>query len=244
MIDYYFFGMIYEGIVLLIALSLLIKTISNYIKVRHKLSLLLFLVILCYVCAIFFSWLSKVLNAFSNIDYIINNDVPDPNTPLSWILLRITDFRISYAFLTVGIAISFLFKIKVFEEEFNKIKKSKKNQKIYVLLDVFENIFINSIRYNDNSVIEILIKISKLQKDGIRFLKMEFMDNGTGISDDRKKIIFQKGYKKEKQSKGMGLGLSLVKKIIESYNGQIWVEDKIEGDFTKGSNFIVLIPEE
>ena len=41
----------------------------------------------------------------------------------------------------------------------------------------------------------------------------------------------------------MGLGLSLVKKIIESYHGQIWVEDRFEGDYSKGSNFIVLIPE-
>jgi len=113
-----------------------------------------------------------------------------------------------------------------------------------LLLDVFENILINATRYNDNPTIEILIKISKIQKNGIKFLKMEFKDNGIGITDDRKKIIFQKGYKEEKQSKGMGFGLTLVKKIIESYNGQIWVEDKIKGDYTKGSNFIVIIPEE
>jgi len=113
-----------------------------------------------------------------------------------------------------------------------------------LLLDVFENILINATRYNDNSIIEVLIKISRFQKDGIKFLKIEFIDNGIGIYDDRKKIIFQKGYKKEKQSKGMGLGLSLVKKIIKSYNGQIWGEDKIKGDYTKGSNFIIIIPEE
>lgn len=41
----------------------------------------------------------------------------------------------------------------------------------------------------------------------------------------------------------MGLGLSLVKKIINSYNGKIWVEDRFKGDFKKGSNFIFLIPE-
>lgn len=40
----------------------------------------------------------------------------------------------------------------------------------------------------------------------------------------------------------MGLGLSLVKLIIEKYNGQIWVENKIKGDITKGSNFIILLP--
>ena len=37
-------------------------------------------------------------------------------------------------------------------------------------------------------------------------------------------------------------GPTLVKKIVESYNGEIWVEDKIKGDFTKGSNFVLMIP--
>jgi signal transduction histidine kinase len=47
----------------------------------------------------------------------------------------------------------------------------------------------------------------------------------------------------EKQSKGMGIGLTLVKKAIETYSGQIWVEDRIIGDYTEGSNFIIMIPE-
>jgi len=34
-----------------------------------------------------------------------------------------------------------------------------------------------------------------------------------------------------------------VKKIIESYDGEIWVEDRVKGDHLKGSNFILLIPE-
>ncbi len=113
-----------------------------------------------------------------------------------------------------------------------------------LLLDVFENILINATRYNENPIIEILIKISKIKIDGAQFLKIEFIDNGIGITDAKKKIIFRNGFKEEKQSKGMGLGLSLVKKILDSYKGQIWVEDKIKGDFTKGSNFIILIPEE
>jgi len=113
-----------------------------------------------------------------------------------------------------------------------------------LMLDVFENILINATKYNDNSLIEILIKISRELKNGIKFLKIEFIDNGIGISDDRKEIIFQKGYEKEKQSKGMGLGLSLVKKIVDSYKGKIWVEDRIKGDYSKGSSFVILILEE
>ena len=41
----------------------------------------------------------------------------------------------------------------------------------------------------------------------------------------------------------MGIGLSLVKKIMKGFNRKIWVEDKVKGDFSKGSNFILLIPE-
>jgi len=41
----------------------------------------------------------------------------------------------------------------------------------------------------------------------------------------------------------MGIGLSLVKKIIRGYNGKIWIDDKVKNDYTKGSNFILMIPE-
>ena len=41
----------------------------------------------------------------------------------------------------------------------------------------------------------------------------------------------------------MGFGLSLVKRIILNYEGEIWVENNVKGDYTKGSNFILLIPE-
>lgn len=123
MVDYYFIGMLYEGIVLLIALPVVIKSLINYIKVRNELSLLLFLILLSYTCSIFFSWVSKVLNAFSNIDYIIYEIVPDPNTIQSWILLRIADFRITYVFITIAIFFSYLFKGKIFEKEIKKINK-------------------------------------------------------------------------------------------------------------------------
>ncbi|MFX0021870.1 MAG: PAS domain S-box protein [Candidatus Hermodarchaeota archaeon] len=111
-----------------------------------------------------------------------------------------------------------------------------------LLLDVFENLLINAVRYNNRSNIDIVIDIEKEQKGGKNYLKMEFKDNGVGISDYRKKIIFERGTQKSRKSKGMGLGLSLVKKIIDNYQGEIWVEDRITGDYKQGSNFIILIP--
>ena len=98
------------------------------------------------------------------------------------------------------------------------------------------------VKYNDNKKKEIFIKNSEIQADGTTFLKLEFIDNGMGIEHYRKEKIFEVGNREYKGGRGMGIGLSLVKKIVESYGGKIIVEDKVPGDYSKGSNFIVLIP--
>ena len=67
--------------------------------------------------------------------------------------------------------------------------------------------------------------------------------NARGIPDARKETIFQRVSNQERTTSGMGLGLSLVKFIIDSYNGDILGKDRIIGHYKKGSNYIVLIPE-
>ena len=74
------------------------------------------------------------------------------------------------------------------------------------------------------------------------YIKIEFKDNGIGISDSRKVSIFERGNRRYQKSRGMGLGLSLVKKVIDLYQGKIWVEDRVKGDYKQGSNFVLLIP--
>ncbi len=128
------------------------------------------------------------------------------------------------------------------------IQIDKKNPNLSVkanefLLDVFENIMHNAIKYNQNQPIKIQINICKMENSKNSYILMEFMDNGIGITDGNKQMIFQKGYKKDSHVRGMGIGLSLVKKIIESYNGKIWVENRIKDDYSQGSNFIIEIPE-
>jgi PAS domain S-box-containing protein len=112
-----------------------------------------------------------------------------------------------------------------------------------LLRDVFENLLYNGVIHNDNEDVEISVKISNIKKKLKSFIKMEFSDNGLGIEDERKEAIFEKSAIINKGGLSMGLGLSLVKKILETYNGTIWIEDKVPGDHTKGSNFILLLPE-
>ncbi|MBD3255869.1 MAG: GAF domain-containing protein [Candidatus Lokiarchaeota archaeon] len=111
------------------------------------------------------------------------------------------------------------------------------------LSNVFENILNNAIRYNDNKIIQITIKVSKIQSDKTKFVKIEFLDNGVGIPEERKKNIFKGLIEKQQKIKGMGIGLLTVSKILATYGGKILIENRIPGDYKQGSNFIVLIPE-
>jgi len=110
-----------------------------------------------------------------------------------------------------------------------------------LLSEVFENIIINSIKYNRNRVVQIEVLISVIDIYSKNYVKIEFKDNGIGIDDARKEILFQDTHMRSRHSKGMGIGLSLVAKLIELYGGNIWVENRIRGDSTKGSNFVILI---
>lgn len=128
-----------------------------------------------------------------------------------------------------------------------KVKITSEHTMLYslaneLLCDVFENIIINAIKYNKNDTVQIEIVGSKVEIQNEYFIKIEIKDNGVGIDDTRKKIIFQEVHLKRRHSKGMGIGLSLVAKLIGIYGGKIWVEDRINEDSTMGSNFIILLP--
>lgn len=111
-----------------------------------------------------------------------------------------------------------------------------------LLLDVFENILINAVRYNESDEVEVVIEISEVREEEKEYIKIEFKDNGIGIQDSLKDQIFDKPFKNFTEKKGLGLGLSLVAKLLELCEGRIWVEDKIPGEYQSGSNFVILLP--
>ncbi len=142
-------------------------------------------------------------------------------------------------------AISFLgdsFRDKKVEIQLEALNQELRTHSNELLIEIFENILINAVKYNFSDTIEITIKVSEAKEKNGEWLKIEFIDNGIGIPDENKKLIFKKGFKKDMNIRGMGIGLSLVNKIVKSYGGKIWVENRISGDHTKGSNFVVLLP--
>jgi signal transduction histidine kinase len=111
-----------------------------------------------------------------------------------------------------------------------------------LLLEVFENLLINSVKHNDNKTVKITIKAKKVKDENRDWIRIEFADNGIGISDKLKEKIFQQKIYHRNDSSGMGLGLSLVKKILAIYESKIWVENRVKEDHLKGSKFIIQIP--
>ncbi len=111
-----------------------------------------------------------------------------------------------------------------------------------LIRDAFENILMNAIRHNTSSTVVIGIAICHVIDGDMPAIRLEFVDNGVGIEDERKVKIFDRGIYKPSSKEGLGIGLSVVKRIITRCGGKIWCEDAVKGDHTRGSKFIVVLP--
>lgn len=82
---------------------------------------------------------------------------------------------------------------------------------------------------------------ARVSKD-LRYVQVQIRDTGIGISENELNLIFERFYRTENQLKveagGTGLGLSLVKPLIELLGGYIWV-DSVVGE---GSTFTFILP--
>jgi len=109
-----------------------------------------------------------------------------------------------------------------------------------LLLDVFSNIIGNSVKHSSGPLsIDICLKSAVM--DGKLHCIVSIEDDGPGIPDDVKSQLFT-GHQRGKLIMGGGLGLYLVKTLVEDFHGKVGVEDRIAGDYTKGCRFIVMLP--
>ena len=104
------------------------------------------------------------------------------------------------------------------------------------LREVFENLIGNAIKFS-GSVTTPTIEIGKEQRGENLFCFVR--DNGSGLAPKYADRIFDLFYRVDVETSGTGIGLALVKRIIEAHDGRIWVESEGEG---KGSTFYMLMP--
>jgi len=99
---------------------------------------------------------------------------------------------------------------------------------------LIDNNLSNAIKYTPENG-EIIIVVSK-QSDG---LTMTFRDSGIGMTEEDQKRLFEVYYRGNTHHQGLGLGMSIIKEICDSYSISI----SIESTKGKGSSFIYHIPE-
>jgi two-component system phosphate regulon sensor histidine kinase PhoR len=145
--------------------------------------------------------------------------------------------------------------VKLVNEVFEQLEMKAKKRKISLLFNkyyefpimvigdierfeqVLTNLLVNSIKYGQINGATI-VSIDNFEKDKII---VSIKDNGEGISKKQQTRIFERFYRVDKsrsrEQGGSGLGLSIVKHIIEAHNEQIFVKSKNN----KGSEFLFTI---
>jgi PAS domain S-box-containing protein len=104
------------------------------------------------------------------------------------------------------------------------------------LREIYENLIDNAAKYmGDQPAPLIEIGVRNDEHEIVYFVK----DNGIGIDKKYHKRIFGLFDKLDATSEGTGIGLALIKRIIETHGGKIWVESEGLG---KGSTFCFTIP--
>ena len=91
------------------------------------------------------------------------------------------------------------------------------------LVQLFQQLVSNSLKFKNSDAPQVLINVETRQND---FLFSVF-DNGIGVQDsDKRKLfsLFKRGH--SGQYEGIGMGLSICKKIVENHNGAIWMDDE------------------
>ncbi|OPY29470.1 MAG: 3,4-dihydroxy-2-butanone 4-phosphate synthase [Methanocella sp. PtaU1.Bin125] len=110
-----------------------------------------------------------------------------------------------------------------------------------LLKDVFSNIVGNAIKHSAGRL-EIIIKVERAGPGDDRCYKVSVEDNGPGIPDDIKENIFSRFVRGKTETRGHGLGLYLVRTLVEGFGGNVRVEDRVTGDYSQGCRFVVLLP--
>jgi PAS domain S-box-containing protein len=104
------------------------------------------------------------------------------------------------------------------------------------LLMVFNNIISNAVRYRDARKDDSYIKID-IVVDGKKAV-LRFEDNGIGIPEEYQDKIFKMFFRASAESKGSGLGLYIVKGVVEKLEGVIAVQSRVG----TGTTFVIEIP--
>lgn len=140
---------------------------------------------------------------------------------------------------------------KVLQENIEQTRKAHSGQPIQInahipeggkimanqyVHEIFRHILENSIKYDQHPEKVIDIDVVEPGLEGKAYWTVRITDRGRGIPEERRRAIFERI---GQTTKGSGIGMSMVNMIVTKLGGRVWVEDRVPGDYTQGSVFVV-----
>ena len=119
-----------------------------------------------------------------------------------------------------------------------KLNINEVNEETNVFADMlFEqllfNIFTNSVKNTPGK--QVVIDVITEEKPKNRIL-ITISDYGKGIAPDIRRNIFDRYGEFRKKGKGSGLGLFIIQTLVQRYSGDVWLENRIKGDYKQGTS--------
>lgn len=108
----------------------------------------------------------------------------------------------------------------------------------YRLEIILNNLISNAIKYRDLAKKESWCKVFIGERE--TEWEIQVSDNGIGIPEDKQSKLFDMFFKVKSEHPGSGLGLYILKEVVDNLNGSIEVHSQV----TKGTTFTVLLPKE
>jgi signal transduction histidine kinase len=99
----------------------------------------------------------------------------------------------------------------------------------------------NAIKHSEGNI-TINIKVDETIHNGKMFYDVSIADNGPGIPDTLKPKLFSRFTRGETKAHGRGLGLFIVKSLVEHAGGDVTATDRVPGNPSQGARFIVSLP--
>lgn len=182
----------------------------------------------------------EILKAVSNINLsarlageLLEESFISPASPKRLKFINLNGI-ISEAAVSVGQKYASKLTISLSLQENLKLIKARYSDCYRILM----NLIINSAEaISENGRIDIWSE-NISNGEGNSFVEISVKDNGCGIPEENLNKIFDKGFSTKQKSGISGIGLSLVKEIVESFGGRISIKS-IHGE---GTEFILLLP--
>ena len=109
-----------------------------------------------------------------------------------------------------------------------------------LLIDAFYALLHNAMRFDKSQLVVVGFNVRE-NKDGSGIV-LEISDHGPGIPNVSKELLFARMSHKRKGHLGRGIGLTLLKHIVDHYGGTVSVKDRVKGKYSRGANFELLLP--